>query len=137
VVKLLDFGLAAVRDLGFEDRNRLTQTGAAVGTLAYMSVEQFLGERVDERADIYSLGVVVFEMLTGELTTKGPTFGRINALLEERLSRMPALSADNDLARVLRKALEEKREDRYGTVMEFRNDLLGALENHVAINVTS
>ena len=137
VVKLLDFGLAAVRDLGFEDRNRLTQTGAAVGTLAYMSVEQFLGERVDERADIYSLGVVVFEMLTGELTTKGPTFGRINALLEERLSRMPALSADNDLARVLRKALEEKREDRYGTVMEFRNDLLSVLESHAAINAPS
>jgi hypothetical protein len=86
VTKLLDFGLAVVRDLGFADRARLTQTGSTVGTLSYMSAEQFLGERVDERADIYALGVVALEMLTGELDSRGPTFGRIEALVDERLA---------------------------------------------------
>lgn len=129
VTKILDFGLAVVRDLGFEDRNRLTQTGAAVGTLAYMSIEQFLGERVDERADIYSLGVVTLEMLTGELTTKGPTFGRIGAIMNERLSDSSGIPGHASIAHVLRRALAEQREDRYATIGEFRTGILSALDD--------
>lgn len=129
VVKILDFGLAIVRDAGFEDRNRLTQTGAAVGTLGYMSVEQFLGERVDERADIYSLGVVMLEMLTGEIASRGPTFGRIGAIVDERLGGPGNSAGEREIARVLRRALEEKREDRYSSIGEFRDAILAALDN--------
>ena len=128
VVKILDFGLAIVRDAGFQDRNRLTQTGAAVGTLAYMSVEQFLGERVDERADIYSLGVLTLEMLTGEIASRGPTFGRIASIVDERLNKPASSPQEREIAKVLKTALEEQRDRRYPTILEFRSAILSALD---------
>jgi eukaryotic-like serine/threonine-protein kinase len=131
--KILDFGLAVVRDLSFTDRERLTQTGTAVGTLAYMSVEQFLGESVDERSDVYSLGVVALEMLTGELTSKGPTFSRISGVLEERLGGASASAAQREVARVLHRALLEDRDSRYQSVAELRAALLAALSASRAV----
>ncbi len=135
--KILDFGLAVVHDAGMQDRHRLTQTGAAVGTLAYMSAEQFLGERVDERADIYALGVVALEMVTGDLKAKGPTFGRIAGLIDQRL-RTPANSPQQHaVARVLLRAVSEAREQRYASVVEFREALLPALDRCVVLPGTA
>ena len=71
-VKLLDFGLA--RGVGI-DVTTLTRTGTIVGTPSYMSPEQFDTHGVDERSDIYSLGVVLFEMLTGKLPVHRPDSG--------------------------------------------------------------
>lgn len=127
VPKILDFGLAAVRDLGFADANKLTQTGTAVGTLAYMSAEQFHGEKVDGRSDIYALGVVALEMLTGELESRGPTFSRIGSIVEARLGGPAATAAQQRVATVLLRALRERAEDRYERVSALAGDLLPAL----------
>ncbi len=65
LVKLLDFGLAKVANVN------LTKTGTILGTMAYMSPEQALGNDTDARTDLWSLGVIMYEMLTGELPFKG------------------------------------------------------------------
>ncbi len=85
VAKILDFGLAVVRDLEFSDGRRLTQPGNAIGTLAYMSREQFLGQQVDERTDIYSLAIVALEALTGEIKLNGSWFNQLAPVVQRRL----------------------------------------------------
>ncbi len=66
MVKILDFGLAKVKG-----QTQLTQTGSTAGTVDYMSPEQARGEEVDQRTDIWALGIVIYEMLTGESPFKG------------------------------------------------------------------
>lgn len=128
VTKILDFGLAVIRDLNFSTRERLTKTGAAVGTLSYMSREQFLGETVDERTDVYSLGVVALEALSGEISMKGPMFPRIREILDQRLCGPDNPAGHRNLADVLRTALAEEREARFASIYEFRVALIAALE---------
>ena len=69
-VKVLDFGIAKLRDLA---TSNLTQTGSVMGTPRYMSPEQCMGEEIDSRSDIYSLGIVLYEMLAGDVPFKRPT----------------------------------------------------------------
>jgi tRNA A-37 threonylcarbamoyl transferase component Bud32 len=131
--KLLDFGLAIARDVEFVDGNKLTRTGTAVGTVAYMSPEQLVGESVDERTDIHALGIIFLEMLTGSLDLRGPFFARGEALCQERLGG-PSHSADEHaVAEVLRRSFHPAKEERYQTVETFRGDLLGALKSSVLL----
>jgi serine/threonine protein kinase len=77
--KILDFGLAAV-----QSEERLTQTGSLLGTVEYMSPEHVRGEKVDHRSDIFSLGVLLYEMLTGQLPFKGDyAAGVVYAIINE------------------------------------------------------
>ncbi|MBN2495621.1 MAG: serine/threonine protein kinase [Deltaproteobacteria bacterium] len=84
-VKLLDFGVAKVLDQPEDDIHR-TVDGTVLGTAAYMSPEQAMGRPVDARTDIYSLGVVIFEMLTGQLPIDGDNFSEI---ISRKLSQEP------------------------------------------------
>src|SRR5271166_2725097 len=129
--KVLDFGLAklatpsAVRPTALTNEP-LTRAGAAVGTTGYLPPEQALGEEVDARSDLFSFGLVLYEMTTGRPAFPGSTSAIIfDAILNRdpippsRLN--PALPAE--LERILSKALEKDREMRYQTAADLRADL--------------
>ena len=131
--KVLDFGLAKQGELIGPDgetatvtQDGLTNHGATVGTVAYMSPEQARGRRVDARTDLWSLGVVLYEMATRKLPFDGATTAVIfEALLtkapepvRERNPKAPA-----ELERIIHKALEKDREIRYQSAADTRADL--------------
>jgi non-specific serine/threonine protein kinase len=134
LVKVLDFGLAklapsASEDPGGDAATRLfvdTVPGMIMGTAAYMSPEQARGRAVDHRTDIWSLGVVLYEMLTGQVPFGGETFSHaVVAILE---NEPPPLSESIDgfssqLERIIRKALAKQPERRYASAIEFAADL--------------
>jgi hypothetical protein len=119
-----DFGVA--RAISGEGAEKVTATGMAVGTPAYMSPEQAAGEEVDERSDLYALGCVLYEMLAGEPPLVGPT---PQSTAAKRLTDQPTpLSALRDtvseeLGRVVERALERTPVDRYATAPEFAEAL--------------
>jgi eukaryotic-like serine/threonine-protein kinase len=139
--KILDFGLAKVSsphssgsalettvsettlDVNPDD---LTSPGTAVGTVAYMSPEQVRAKEVDSRTDLFSYGVVLYEMMTGMLPFRGESSGAIfSAILERQAVPAVRLNPDipEELERVLRKCLEKDRELRYQYASEIRSDL--------------
>ncbi len=120
-VKIMDFGLAKVKGA-----SKLTKAGSTVGTAAYMSPEQAAGEEVDHRADIFSFGVVLYELLTGNLPFKGDhPAGLAYSILNEQ--PQPAARYNDkvtpELQRVISKALEKDKQDRYQHIDELGADL--------------
>ncbi|HZB45254.1 MAG TPA: protein kinase [Pyrinomonadaceae bacterium] len=130
-VKVLDFGLAKLAESRASDAKDVrgaveTRAGVVMGTLAYMSPEQAAGDVVDSRTDIWSLGVVLYEMAVGKTPfAAGDRRATINAILssepEAARASVPELPAEFD--HVLSKALEKDRELRYQTASDFRADL--------------
>ena len=117
-VKLVDFGLA--RNL-YSEETRLTLTGTVMGTPEYMAPEQFRGEEVDGRADIYSLGVILYELLQGTPPFTGNTLGEI---MKKHLYEEPDYSRINPLlVNILRKMLSKERNQRYSSVSELMEDI--------------
>ncbi|HXG91572.1 MAG TPA: protein kinase [Blastocatellia bacterium] len=134
LVKMLDFGLAKMIRVATQDDSReltaplgqATSPGIVLGTVSYMSPEQAFGRDLDNRSDIFSLGIVIYEMLAGQLPFKGASVTEIvdNIIHQEPL---PIASFNSnvpvELERITRHCLEKDREQRYSSARELAVDL--------------
>lgn len=132
VVKLMDFGIA--RDESHED---LTLPGQALGTPAYMSPEQVMGERVDFRSDIFSFGIVLYQMLTGQKPfVEDETLGVMQRIINEPYKRPRAIYPDIPwaLQSTVRKCMRKTPNDRFKSTEELRRRLEKWVAKKVRIN---
>jgi eukaryotic-like serine/threonine-protein kinase len=121
LVKIMDFGIARARG-----SQRLTRDGSIIGTLAYMAPEQLRGEAGDERSDLYSLAVVLYEMLSGSAPFSAATeYDLMQAQLHARPRRLSSLvpGIDVRVERALLQALAKKPDQRFESVKAFRKAL--------------
>jgi two-component system LytT family response regulator len=131
-VKVLDFGLAKMQpaenreEVQISETQFMTSAGVVLGTVAYMSPEQALGRDVDHRTDLFSLGVVLYEMATGRLpfsgVTPSETMARILGAQPEAIGRFN-YEVPEGFDRMVRKCLEKERERRYQSARELLVDL--------------
>ncbi|HEX4457204.1 MAG TPA: protein kinase, partial [Polyangia bacterium] len=131
IAKILDFGIAKVS--GADGNKSLTRTGTIFGTPHYMSPEQALGRALDHRSDIYSVGVIMYELFTGRVPFEAESFMGIltkhitTAPIPPR-QLSPALSADVEA--VILKAMAKEPDERYQTMEELSSDLAIIAETH-------
>lgn len=126
IAKILDFGLAKLAG-----QTRLTKTGSTVGTAGYMSPEQAQGNEVDHRTDIWSLGVVLYEMLTGKLPFRGEHDAAIiYSIMNEEPSPLSKsnINASEELQTIVSRTLAKEKEGRYQKVGDLLTDLRSELD---------
>ena len=120
-VKIMDFGLAKLKG-----SSKLTKAGTTLGTAAYMSPEQAVGEEVDHRSDIFSFGVVLYELLTGQLPFKGEHQQAVIYSIQNE-EPQPAARFNNrvspEIERIVSKALAKDKEERYQHIEDLQADL--------------
>ena len=119
--KITDFGLAKL-----SGRTRLTQTATIMGTVSYMSPEQARGETVDHQTDIWSLGVVLYEMLTGRLPFLAKNeVAMVHKIIYEEPENVTGINpyVPPGLNAVVTKAMAKNKEDRYATISDFLTDI--------------
>ena len=131
-IKVLDFGLAKLREVVEQADGttlptaQVTGEGRILGTVAYMSPEQAEGKALDQRSDVFSLGVMLYEMATGQRPFKGDTsVSVISAILKDTPGSITELRPElpRDLGRIVKHALSKDPEHRYQTAKDLRNDL--------------
>ncbi len=125
IVQIMDFGLAKLRSVNSKI-SRLTQEGSTVGTAGYMSPEQVQGQDADHRSDIFSLGVMMYELLTGELPFKGVhqtalTYEIVNVDAVPMSTIKPEI--DPELDRIVLECLQKDPDERYNAAKDIAKDL--------------
>jgi serine/threonine protein kinase len=126
-VKIADFGIARI------DSSDMTQVGAVLGTPSYMSPEQVLGQAADRRSDLYSAGVILYQLLTGVTPFKGES---IAAVMHKVLHHVPVSPREHnqDISAVLEeivvKAMAKRPEERFQSASEFKSALKFAMDIH-------
>jgi serine/threonine-protein kinase len=129
VVKILDFGIA--KQIGGTADPKLTQGGMVMGTPHYMSPEQALGRNVDARTDIFSLGTVLYEMLSGTKPFNGDAATQVLleiVMQEPRDIAMAAFGITPELAKIVRRCMSKQAADRYQTCAKLREALTTSLK---------
>lgn len=124
-LKINDFSLAHV------DSSTLTQVGELLGTPHYMAPEQFMDVRIDGRADLFAIGVIAYELLTGQRPFKGNLAKFMQQMMNERPADPSLLNPrlNKDIDAVLHKALAKRREERYQTAREFADAFRQAIDS--------
>lgn len=128
-VKVVDFGVAKMYEAEGDEPQRLTQTGELFGSPVYMSPEQCQGDQLDARSDVYSLGCVLYETLTGKLPLVGKnaieTIARHMQVQPQSLAdARPDLYIPDWLEAIVFKAMAKKPEHRFQSMLEFHDDLM-------------
>ncbi len=122
IAHIIDFGVARLQSVDVRQSQNLTRTGDVFGSPMYMSPEQCLGVGQDERSDVYSLGCILFEMITGH-----PPFQGSNAVqtIVQHLNELPIWKTGNaDVQGIVNRCLQKVPDDRYQTVEDLQRDLL-------------
>ena len=137
-VKVLDFGLAKVSRDSAITRQALTEDGVLVGTPRYMAPEQLVGDPIDARTDIYAAGLVLFEMLTGQLPFDATSIlERLGAVLNSEAPSLPPALARTPLNRIVRRALDRRPDARYQTAAAMTADLRAEAGTMIGSAITS
>ncbi|MCB9610476.1 MAG: serine/threonine protein kinase [Polyangiaceae bacterium] len=122
-IKVLDFGIAKLTDAEGEDAVKLTATNSVIGTYAYMAFEQVAGQECDHRVDIWAVGVIIYELLTGTLPFHGSNQGQLWASIFQKPPiplevAAPGLRVPRLVEALIARALEKSRDARYPTIDE-------------------
>ena len=129
-IKISDFGIARI------ESSQLTQVGDVLGTPHYMAPEQFMGADIGLQADLYSVGVIAYELLAG----RKPFIGNSAKVMHQVMNQVPVNPSTLNsklsplLDRVLQKALSKKREDRFQNAREFADAFQSAIDASLAVN---
>ncbi len=132
LVKITDFGIARVQDVSLAEQ---TRTGQILGTPSYMAPEQVQGKKVDGRADLFSLGIIFYEMISGKKPFRGDNIATLfHSILTQSPEPIEEIESHikGELNRILSRALEKDPDDRYQTGKEFAEDLSGLIEKRGA-----
>jgi len=141
-VKVLDFGLAKLAEPAMATDEEaatsatvgaapITEEGKVMGTVAYMSPEQAEGRMVDSRSDIFSLGIILYEMATGDRPFTGDTkMSLISSIIKDTPTSVTEMKAElpNHLGRIIKHCLEKDPERRFQSAQDVRNELVGLRE---------
>ncbi len=128
-IKLTDFGIARITD------SSKTKTGMVLGTPSYMSPEQLVGKHIDGRSDLFSLGVMLFQLLTGQLPFKGDSMASLMFCIANEphpeiiALRKGLIDTAPGMSEIINRALEKTPENRYQSGQEFAKDLRNCLKN--------